>query len=94
MNSFFIICIDIFSKYGWVISLKGKKDITITKAFQKILVESRRRPKKMWVDKDSEFYKRSKKTWLQNKHKEMYLTRNEGKSVVAERFIKILKNKI
>ena len=33
----FLLCvIDIFSKYPWVISLRDKKGITITKAFQKI----------------------------------------------------------
>ena len=32
------------------------------------------------------------KSWLQNNDKEIYSTRNEGKSVVAERFIRILKN--
>ena len=32
------------------------------------------------------------KSWLQDNDKEIYSTRNEGKSVVAERFIRILKN--
>ena len=34
------------------------------------------------------------KTWLQNNNIEMYSTRNERKSVVAEGFIRTLKNKI
>ena len=34
------------------------------------------------------------KGWLQNNEIEMYSTHNEDKSVVAERFIKTLKNKI
>ena len=34
----FLLClIDIFSKYAWVVSLKDKKGVTITNAFQKIL---------------------------------------------------------
>ena len=41
----FLLCvIDIFSKYGWIIPLKGKKDITITNAFQKVLKESNCKP--------------------------------------------------
>ena len=33
----FLLCIiDIYSKYGWVISLKVKKRITIINAFQNI----------------------------------------------------------
>ena len=35
----FLLCvIDIYSKYAWVIPLKYKKGITITNAFQKILI--------------------------------------------------------
>ena len=34
----FLLCgIDIYSKHAWVISLKDKKGIMITNAFQKIL---------------------------------------------------------
>ena len=35
----FLLCvIEIYSKYAWVIPLKDKKGITITNAFQKILM--------------------------------------------------------
>ena len=34
------------------------------------------------------------KSWLEKNAIEMYLTRNEGKSVVAERFIRTFKNKV
>ena len=52
----FLLCvIDIYSKYAWVIPLQEKKDITITKAFQETLVESGRKPNKIWLDKKSEF---------------------------------------
>ena len=53
----FLLCvIHIFSKYAWVIPLKGKKGISIVNAFQKILKESDRRPNKIWLDKGTEFY--------------------------------------
>ena len=45
--------IDIFSKYAWVITLKDKKGITITNAFQKI-DESKRKRNKTWADKGNE----------------------------------------
>ena len=41
------MCIDIYSKYAWVISLKDKRGISITDAFQIILDESKRKPKNM-----------------------------------------------
>ena len=48
----------------------------------------------IWVDKGSEFYNRSVKSWLQDKDIEMYLTHNEGNFIVARRFIRTLKNNI
>ena len=101
----FLLCvIDIFSKYAWVIPLKDKKGIGIVKAFQSILKQSNRRvkgtiarhvkPNKIWVDKGSEFYNAFFKKLLQDNDIVMYSTHNEGKSVVAERFIRTLKSKI
>ena len=103
----FLLCvIDIFSKYAWVIPLKDKKGISIVKAFQSILKQSnsKRRvedtsaqhvkPNKIWVDKGSEFYNAYFKKWLRDNDIVMYSTHNEGKSVLAERFIRTLKGKI
>ena len=68
--------------------------MSIVNAFQKILNEYNRKPNKTWVDKGSEFYNNSFKKWLKDKDIEMYSTHNEGKSLVAERFIRTLKIKI
>ena len=62
--------------------------------FKKILEDSNRKSNKIWVDKGSEFYNNSFKKWLKDNDIEMYSTNNEGKSVIAERFIRTLKNKI
>ena len=75
-------------------SLKDKKEISIVNAFQSILKKSNRKPNKIWVDKGSELYKRSMKSWLEKNDIEMYSTHNEGKSVVAERFVRTINNKI
>ena len=91
----FLLCvIDIFRKYAWVVRLKDKEGISIVNAFQIILKKANRKPNKKWVDKGSEFYNSSFKKWLKDNDIKMYSTNNEGKSVVAERFIKTLKNKI
>ena len=86
--------IDISSKYAWFAPLKDKKGVSMINAFQKILDDSKRKSNKIWVDKGSEFYNRSMKSWLQDNDIVAYSTHNEGKSVVAERFITTLKNKI
>ena len=72
--------------------------------FYKIIKQSNRRskgtsaqhvkPNKIWVDQGSEFYNRVFKKWLSDNDIIMYSTFNEGKSVVAERFIRTLKNKL
>ena len=46
------------------------------------------------MDKGSQFYNRPIKSWLQDNDIEMYSTHNEEKSIIAERFIRPLKNKI
>ena len=62
----FLLCvIDSSIKYEWVIPLKNKTGITITNTFLKMSKESYRKPNKIWVDKGSEFYSRSMKSWLQ-----------------------------
>ena len=91
----FLLCVtDIFSKYGWVVPSKDKRGVTIINAFEKILDNTKRKPNKIWVDKSSEFYNSSFKKWLKDNDIEIYSRHNEGKSVVAQRFIRTLKNKI
>ena len=91
----FLLCvIDIFSKYAWVVPLKDKKGVSIVNAFQKILKESNRKTNKIWIYKGSEFYNNSFKKWLQDNDIEMNSIHNEGESVVAKRFIRMIKNKI
>ena len=83
-----------YGKYAFVIPLKDKKGISIANALNKIIKQSNRKPNKIWVDQGSEFFNRDFKKWLSNNDIEMYSTYNEGKSVVAERFIRTLKNKL
>ena len=64
----YLLCvIDIYSKYAQVNPLNNKKGITIANAFQKILKDYNHKPNKISVDKDSEFYNRSVKSWLEKK---------------------------
>ena len=82
----YLLCaIDLFSKYASVVPLKDK---SIVNAFQKIISEGRK-PNKIWF-----LYNNSFKDFLKINNIEMYSTYNEGKSVVAKRFIRTLKNKI
>ena len=91
----YLICtIDLFSKYAWIFPLKDKKVVSIVNTFQKIIDNSKRKPNKIQADQGSEFYNSQFKEVLKENHMEKYSTYNEGKSAVAEKFIKTLKNKI
>ena len=86
-NKYLLCAVDLFSKYAWFVPLEGKKGTSIVHAFQKIISEGRK-PKKIWFDQGSEFYINSFQDFLKINNFEMYSTCNEGKPVVAERFIR------
>ena len=89
----YLLCaVNPFSKYAWVGPLKDKRGISIFNAFQKIISKGRK-SNKIWVDQGGEFYSKFFKRFLKINNIEMYSTYNEGKSAVAERFIRTLKNK-
>ena len=91
----YLLCaIDLYSKHAFVIPLKDKKGISIVNAFNKITKQSNRKPNKIWVDQGGEFYNNVFKKWLSDNDIIMYSTYNIGKSVVAEEFIRTLKNKL
>ena len=91
----YLLCaIDLYSKYAFVIPLKDKKGISIVNAFNKIIKQSNRKPNKIWVDQGGEFYNNAFEKLLSNNDINISSTYNEGKPVVAERFIRTLKNKL
>ena len=96
---FLLRVIDIFSKYAWAVPLKDKKGVSIVNALQKILDDSMKlysagKLNKIWVDKEMKFCNSSFKKRLKNNDIEIYLIHYQGKSVVAERFIRTIKIKI
>ena len=91
----YLLCTtDLYSKYAFVIPLKDKKGISTVNAFNKIIKQSKRKLNKIWIDQGGEFYNNVFKKWLSDNDIILYSTYNEGKSVVAERFVRTLKNKL
>ena len=91
---FLLFVIDILSKCVWVVPVNSKRVVTITNAFQKILDEPNSKPNIIWLNKDSEVYSKLIKSCRYDNDIEIYAIFNQGKSVVARRFIKMLKTKI
>ena len=91
----YLLCaIDLYGKYAFVIPLKDKKGISIVNAFDKIIKQSGKKTNKILVDQGKEFYNNVFKKWLSDNDIIMYSTYKEGKSLVAERFARTLKNKL
>ena len=88
---YLLTCIDIFSKFAWVIPLKDKKGITIKNTLEKIFKQ--RKPKFLWTDRGTEFYNKQVQDLLNENNIKLYSTNNsEIKSAVIERFNRTFKN--
>ena len=88
---YLLTCIDIFSKFAWVIPLKNKRGITIKNALEKIF--NKRKPKFLWTDNGKEFYNKQVQDLLNENNIKLYSTNNsEIKSAVIERFNRTFKN--
>ena len=87
---YLLMVLDVFSKYGWIVPLKNKKGESVEVGFKKIFTEGRV-PKKLWVDKGSEYYNTHVKNLMKSKGVEMYSTENEEKSSVCERWNRTIK---
>ena len=79
--------IDVFSKFVWIVALKRKTAQEVANAFLWILKE--RKPSKIWVDRDRQFYNKNVQKIFQ-----LYSTENEEKSCVIERFNRTIKEKM
>ena len=55
---FILTVIDIFTKYAWAFPLKNKAGLSITNGI-KIVLSEHRKPENLWVDRGSEFYKKT-----------------------------------
>ena len=55
---FLLTCIDVFSKFVWVVPLKNKSGETLVNGFQSVL-DLGRSPEKLQTDKGTEFLNRN-----------------------------------
>ena len=90
---YLLMVLDVFSKYGWIVPLKNKKGESVAEGFKKIFTEGRV-PKRLWVDKGSEYYNSHVKNLMKSKGVEMYSTENEEKSSVCERWNRTIKTEM
>ena len=91
---FILTCIDVFSKFAWAIPLKSKNAKNTLEAFQSIILNGKRIPKKIHCDKGSEFINKDFGSYLIEKKIKLYNTNSELKASIVERFNRTLKEKM
>lgn len=92
-NKFILTCIDVFSKYAWVIPIKRKGAQEVLDAFKKIFADGRI-PKRMQTDEGNEFMNRMLRSYLEKLKIKIYILNSEMKAAVVERFNRTLKEKM
>ena len=90
--NFLFVCIDVFSKYAWVIPIAQKQAKQTAEALKKIL-ESNRIPKIIYSDKGTEFSGEFQKLCKKQSIRQIY-TKSIHKAAVVERFNRTLKEKL
>ena len=90
---YLLTCVDIFSKYAWVIPLKTKQGQELVKAFRTIL-SSGRKPLKLQTDKGTEFLNRQFQKFLRDNNIHFFTVNSGLKASVIERFNRTFKNKM
>lgn len=92
-EKYMLTVVDVFTRFAWARPMKTKTAIDTFAAFISIVSESRRQPRKIWVDQGSEFYNSVFKKWMaaQSPPVVMYSTFGESKSVIVERWNRTLK---
>ena len=86
---YLLVCIDIFSKYLWLVPLKNKTGLEVAKALESLFKTVR--PTRLWCDYGKEYWNNTVEKLLKKYGITLYRTYNEGKSVVAERVIRTIK---
>ena len=86
-----MLCImDVFTKYALVKPIKRQKGQTVLNGFIEIVTESKIKSNKLWMNQGKKIFTQK---WLYDHDILIHSTHSEKKWVVAERFLRTVKNK-
>jgi len=92
---YLLTVIDCFSKFAWAIPVRRKDAIAITEAFATLLnVSKPRKPNKLQTDKGKEFLNAQVQSLFKKHNIKHFVTHNEPKASIVERFNRTLKTRI
>ena len=89
---YLLTCIDIFSKYAFVLPLKTKQGQELVQAFQKIL-STGRKPTKLQTDQGTEFLNRVFQKFLRDNNIDFFTVNSGLKASVVERLTEHLRTR-
>ena len=94
-TTFILTVIDCFSKFAWAIPLKKKDAPSVLKGFKILFEQSRpRKPLRLQTDKGKEFLNKPLQEYLKERGIQHFVTHNETKAAMVERFNRTLKGKM
>jgi hypothetical protein len=88
---YMLTCIDLFSRYAWVIPMKNKTGKETATAIEQIIKKAKTQPNKIWVDEGTEFYNKDVKKTL-GRSTSLYSTHGKAKAAIIERFNRTFKS--
>lgn len=92
---YLLTCIDVFSKYAWVVPIKSKSTESMVKAFGELFKRARGRvPLKLQTDKGKEFTCGAVQALLRAKHVHHFSSNSDMKAAVVERFNRTIKTRM
>ena len=91
---YLLTCIDVLSRYAWVVPLKDKTGKTLKEAFE-VIFKLGRQPIGLQTDRGTEFTNRVFQKFLKENNVHFFTTYNdETKASIVERFNRTLKTKM
>jgi len=90
---YFLLVIDLMSKYVWTVPLRTKTGKEMVDAFKRIFAQGRQ-PTRIRSDKGSEFANKDVKKYLKDQGVGYFVTQNLVKASFAERAIKTVKSRL
>jgi transposase InsO family protein len=93
--NYLLTCIDVLSRYAWVIPVRSKTSTHMRAAIQQLFaLAAPRKPKRMQTDKGNEFHNAQVRKHLTDQGIELFSTNSDHKAAIVERFNRTLKARI
>ena len=87
---FILSCIDLYTRYGWMVPMKDKSGRSTASAIQSIINKSGTKPEHIYCDQGKEFYNQEVYNLIGGQDK-LYSTYSKNKASIVERFNRTIK---